>query len=156
MNSRPVDLESDFYIAHGEILFKSFNRLTGQKLLDKEDRANDIIEIYNAPFAVVSHGVETDPVFNFGNRVALNLFEMGWNDFIKLPSRQSAEPIQQKERDKLLNEVSQNGFIKNYRGVRISASGTKFLIEHATVWNLLDSKGINYGQAAMFKDWTVL
>lgn len=39
----------------------------------------------------MSHGLEVDPVFNYANQCALDLFEMTWEDFIKLPSRLSAE-----------------------------------------------------------------
>src|SRR3990172_8531438 len=42
------------------------------------------------------------------------------------------------------------GFIETYRGVRISRSGRRFLIEQATVWNILDANGRSAGQAATF------
>jgi hypothetical protein len=53
----------------------------------------------------------------------------------------------------LLATVNQHGFIDDYRGVRISKSGRRFMIEQATVWNLLDENGAPYGQAASFSQW---
>jgi hypothetical protein len=46
-----------------------------------------------------------------------------------------------------------NSFIHNYSGVRLSQSGSAFLIENGMVWNLQDSDGGYYGQAAMFTHW---
>ena len=52
--------------------------------------------------------------------------------------------------------VSAHGYIDDYVGVRISASGKRFLIEDAIVWNLIDGQGAYHGQAAVFKKWTYL
>ena len=43
-----------------------------------------------------------------------------------------------------------------WRGVRVSASGRRFQITGAQVWNLLDAVGAVVGQAAMFADWEAL
>lgn len=155
MNSRI--LNADFYIRHGEILLRSYENLIGSELIGtKSDNTAGIIRIWDAPFAVVSHGKENDPIFNFGNKVALELFELEFDEFIKMQSRKSAEEVEQRERDRLLAEVTKRGYIKNYSGVRISATGKRFAIEKAVIWNLRDLKGKYRGQAAMFKDWKYL
>ncbi|MEA3642760.1 MAG: MEKHLA domain-containing protein [Lamprobacter sp.] len=46
--------------------------------------------------------------------------------------------------------VAERGFIDDYRGVRVSASGRRFMIEQASVWNLTDAQGRPAGQAATF------
>jgi hypothetical protein len=46
--------------------------------------------------------------------------------------------------------------VDNYSGIRISASGRRFRIENATVWNLADAGGRIHGQAATFHHWTYL
>jgi hypothetical protein len=56
----------------------------------------------------------------------------------------------------LLSEVSSRGYINDYRGVRVAKNGRRFLIERATVWNLLDESGAPYGQAATFNEWRYL
>jgi hypothetical protein len=106
--------------------------------------------MWDAPHAIVAHGIESDPIFFFGNRVALAAFETDAAAFTALPSRLSAEAPQRGERQLLLDRVSQDGFIDDYAGLRISATGRRFRIERAIVWNLVDAKGVRHGQAATF------
>ena len=56
----------------------------------------------------------------------------------------------------MLERVSRDGFIDDYAGVRISASGKRFRIERAVVWNLVDPAGGHHGQAATFSHWQPL
>lgn len=70
-----------------------------------------------------------------------------------MPSRLSAEAPDRAERDRLLNTVAANGFIADYRGLRIAKSGRRFYIENAIVWDLVDSSGHRRGQAATFGSW---
>jgi hypothetical protein len=34
--------------------------------------------IFDAPFVVLSHGPEADPILTYGNRAALELFDLSW------------------------------------------------------------------------------
>lgn len=130
----------------------SYLRLTGRALV--ADAQGDAVEaLWAAPFAIVAHGTEADPVFFFGNRVALELFEMDFATFTRLPSRFSAEPLLREERARLLDRVTRHGIIDDYAGVRISASGRRFHIRDASVWNLTDAAGAPSGQAAAFARW---
>ena len=70
-----------------------------------------------------------------------------------MPSRLTAEAPNQAERARLLAEVAVRGFIDDYSGVRIARTGQRFLIEQATVWNLLNDRGQRCGQAATFREW---
>jgi hypothetical protein len=103
---------------------------------------------------VVSHGTEDDPVLNYGNRVALELWEMPWQRLTQTPSRLTAEPMNQAERAGMLSRAREKGYIDNYRGVRITATGRRFLVERAIVWNVIDEHGTRVGQAATFSQWT--
>ena len=78
---------------------------------------------------------------------------MNFGEFTKLESKYSAEPISREERQILLDKVKAKGYISNYSGTRISSSGKRFCIKKATVFDLVDSKGQYYGQAAMFSNW---
>lgn len=139
------------------LLCASYRHWIGHDLLDPAADGKPLADLLDAvPFAVVSHGTEDDPIFNYGNRTALALFEMSWEAFTVLPSRLSAEPLAQAERERLLKQVAENGYIDDYTGIRISASGKRFLIRNATVWNLLDEAGQHYGQAALLRDWQPL
>ena len=145
---------NDFLAGHVELLCDSFRRLTGRELVDVSgDRTERARVLFEAPFAVVSHDTADDPVFNYANRKAMELFKMDWHAITSLPSRLSAESINQEERERLLARVTEQGFIDDYSGVRISSSGRRFRIEGATVWNLIDRDGNHAGQAAMFANW---
>ncbi|MGD9670747.1 MAG: MEKHLA domain-containing protein [Hyphomicrobiaceae bacterium] len=129
-------------------------RITGRRLV--ADEGDPVQMLWSAPFAIVAHGTETDPVFFFGNRKALQLFEMDFGNFTLLPSRLSAEPLLRKERSQLLERVMREGIIEDYAGVRISSTGRRFRISNASVWNVTDSTGAPVGQAAAFADWVYL
>ena len=104
----------------------------------------------------MSHNTETDPLLNYANQAGLTLFELTWDELIVTPSRLTAEAAQRDERARLLTAVTAQGFIDDYRGVRISKSGRRFAIDRATVWTVLDEQGSPYGQAASFSDWRFL
>lgn len=137
-----------------DLIASSFRRLVGQDLVSGGTGLASAL--WAAPRAIVAHGTEPEPVFFYGNRLALSLFETTATDFIQMPSRRSAEPVHREDRARLLNEVTRRGFIDDYSGVRISAAGRRFRIERATVWNLVDERGGLHGQAATFSHWTRL
>ncbi len=148
MDLPPFD---DAQRARIRLIAESYERLLGRPLVQGPDT---IQALWSAPGAIVAHGTEADPIFFFGNRTALRLFDMPFEDFTRLPSRLSAEPLLREERAALLERVSRDGFISDYAGVRISAKGARFRIERAVVWNLIDSTGMVRGQAAAFDHWT--
>lgn len=142
---------------HVRLLRASHHHWTGLDLIPATlDDQQAVAALDDAGFAVVSHGTQPDPIFNYGNRMALKLFEMSWDDLTTLPSRLSAEPLVQSERDRLMQHVTRQGYINDYSGVRISKTGQRFMIKNATVWNLLDEDGRYYGQAALIRDWQYL
>ena len=136
------------------LIVNSYQQVMGRPLVPAgEDDGELWRTLWNAPRVVVAHGTQPDPVFCYGNRLALELFELDWTAFTALPSRYSAEPLAREERAALLDRVSRFGFIDDYAGVRISSTGKRFRISKATVWNLMDADGVYRGQAAAFSDW---
>lgn len=130
------------------LIATSYQRLTGRKLAaPADDMAH---ALWTAPRVIVAHGIEADPIFFFGNRAALDRFEMSFERFTAMPSRLSAEPMLRGERQGLLEQVTRVGFVDDIAGIRISATGRRFHIERATVWNLIDEHGGMHGQAATF------
>jgi MEKHLA domain len=143
--------QTDFVVAQTRILARSLKHWTGRELLPGKFPVVEFAEkIFHAPFVVVSHGTEADPVLNYGNAAALALWEMSWDELTRTPSRLTAEAPNREERARLLAAVAQRGYIDDYSGVRISKSGRRFRIVNATVWNLLTEDGQPCGQAAMF------
>ena len=112
--------------------------------------------MFEAQLIIVSHGMEADPILNYGNRRALELWEMDWDELTRTPSRLTAESGEQAEREAMLAQAARDGYIHHYRGVRISRTGRRFLVEGAVVWNVVDVEGHKQGQAATFATWTDL
>lgn len=140
-----------------QLLLDSFRHWTGRELVERTGNAEDQAQaLFAAPFVVVSHGTEEDPVLNYGNRIALELWEMTWKQFTQTPSRVTAEPLNQADRGRMLARAAAKGFIDDYRGVRISNTGRRFLVEDAIVWNVVDATNKNRGQAATFSRWSFL
>ncbi len=150
-------LDDPLLIEHIQCLLDSYRHWTGRELVpagkSPEERAK---VLFYQPFVVLSHGTQEDPVLNYGNQAALALWKMTWVEFTSMPSSLTAEPINRAERTRLLSQVASYGYINDYRGVRISKSGRRFLVEQATVWNILDANGRYVGQAATFDHWTYL
>jgi hypothetical protein len=149
--------QNNYLIEHVLDINNSYRQLTLNELIpDSKTHEQFARQLFHAPFALVSHDTAVDPVFNYANLKALELFESTWENFTRLPSRLSAEPIHRADRDRLLAEVSKHGYINRYEGVRVSSSGRRFLIKNAKVWNLFDKKMHYIGQAACFDEWEYL
>lgn len=136
------------------LLTGSYARLVGRSLVPEGADADWLYE--EAPFAVLAHDTSEDPRFFYANRAAQACFGYSWLEFIGQPSRLSAEPPEQASRQKLLDAVARDGYVADYRGVRIAKSGRRFWIERAVVWELLDAGGVRRGQAATFERWVDL
>jgi protein-L-isoaspartate O-methyltransferase len=149
--------ESPDSLTQARLILDSHRRVVGRPLLPE---TSDLLEraraLYQAPFVVLAHGLGPDPRFDYGNQLAQQLFELDWSALVALPSRLSAEPVDQAARQRLLDAVSSRGYIDDYSGVRVSSSGRRFRIDNATVWNLVDEDGSLHGQAATFAQWTPL
>jgi MEKHLA domain-containing protein len=146
--------QTDFVVAHTTCLADNLKRWTGRELLTGVASPAELArKVFEAPFVLVSHGTEADPILNYGNHAALALWEMSWAELTRTPSRLTAEAPNREERARLLAAVAQRGFIDDYSGVRISKTGRRFRIARATVWNLVAGDGRPCGQAAMFDGW---
>ncbi|MGO6694937.1 MEKHLA domain-containing protein [Rhizobium johnstonii] len=134
-----------------ELLVGSFRRLVGKELVDKNRGPEWLYG--DAPFVVVAHNADPDPVFGYANVTAQRRFGYSWNEFTKIQSRLSAGPAERGERQKLLDAVNDNGFMANYRGLRVMKSGKRFWMKDGIVWQLRDKRGFDHGQAATFSSW---
>ncbi len=129
----------------------SYETLVGTQLV------TELTYLNNASFVFATHKYYDDePRFVFGNKKALELWELDLDSFIGMPSRLTAEPEVQGAREALLKQVKEQGYINNYTGIRISSTGKRFKITNAIVWNVLDSSGNTIGQAVKFTDYEYL
>ncbi|MGP4020914.1 MEKHLA domain-containing protein [Saccharopolyspora sp. 5N708] len=138
--------------AFADLLRGSYHRVVGEPLVP-ESREPASWLYYDAPFGLLAHDAAADPVFTYANRISQTCFEYSWAEFTELPSRLSAEPDRQEDRDQLIAAVHEHGYAEGYRGIRIAKSGRRFWIQDVTMWNLIDSNGIQHGQAALFRRW---
>jgi len=146
-----------FQVENARLIVLSHLRLLQRELLPDTGNMVDLARrFYQAPFIVLAHDTAPDPVFFYANQAAQQLFEMSWQEMVRLPSRHSAEPILREERERLLSCVTRQGYIEDYAGIRITATGKRFKITNATVWNLIGDAGNTIGQAAAFREWTTL
>ena len=153
----PPSPKNLYLVEHVNLLRRSLRELTGRDLAEGISSDTEAAEtLFYAPFVLLSHNTEADPILTYGNRQALDLFELTWEELTAMPSRLTAEAPERKERARLLAEVAGRGFIDAHAGVRVSRSGRRFMIERATVWNLTDANGHRCGQAATFGAWHYL
>ncbi len=145
------------WIQHSQYIIESYKSLLGYPLIEAHGSETEQAKsLFNAPFVVVSHGTQADPLLNYANRVAMQLWKISIPTLLKTPSRMTAEAMHRDERANLLARTTRDGFVDDYRGIRIATDGQRFLIERATVWNLADTSGHYVGQAATFDNWTPL
>ena len=118
-------------VEHTQRLLNSFRKWTGKELilrtgdLDAERQA-----LFEVPFVVVSDGTQPDPILNYGNRIALSLWEVTWGG-THATSRTTAEPMHQTS--VLAYAVDRDAYVSGYRGIRISRTGKRFMIENAVI-----------------------
>jgi len=138
--------------AFARLMCDSFVRFVGRDLVrDPVAAARWLYE--EASFGLLAHDADDDPLFIYANRTAQKCFEYSWDEFVRLPSRLSARPDAQEDRDRLLADVRARNFAEGYRGLRIAKSGRRFWIEDVVMWNLIDRDGNRHGQAAIFPRW---
>jgi len=142
LHSNPV-----FY----QLLADSYARLLGRPLVPQAMPVVEATEwLYeSAPFAVLAHNTDPDPLFIYGNKAAQCRFGYSWDEITRLPSRLSAEAPNREERQQFLARVQRLGYEAGYKGVRVTKSGQRFMIEEATLWQLLDVDGRLHGQAVV-------
>ena len=133
------------------LLTRSYARLTGKPLVPPGHGPEWLY--HDAPFALLAHDTESDPLFIYANETAQKCFEYSWEEFTQLRSRASAEPVNRFERQRMLDIVAEKGFVTGYSGVRIAKSGRRFYIEDVVIWQLMNEMGVTFGQAAVFQSW---
>lgn len=146
--------EDPAIVEHCNLLINSYRKLVNKDLIPISDNAlENSFQLFHAPFILVSHGIEKDPIFNYANEKALKTWEMKWEEFVGLPSRFSVEKVETDDREKLLAEAQVKGYVSNYLGIRITKSGKRFKIIDTILYNLTNEEGNYKGQAAVIPIW---
>ncbi|GAE30501.1 MEKHLA domain-containing protein [Alkalihalobacillus hemicellulosilyticus] len=149
-----MDMSVDGYTEeHAIRLNKSFKRWIGRDLISLDHHKSYLQQLMDSKTVILSHGIEADPILNFGNQAALTLWEMDRATFLETPSRLTAEPKERMDRAHFIKQVKENNYVDHYTGIRISSTGKRFYIKQAIVWNVFDENDHYYGQAATFIDY---
>jgi hypothetical protein len=144
-----------------ELLTDSYHRCTGTSLLSGTPGGSHAtapagaelahLLYHELPFVLLAHDTSPDPCFVYANLSAQKRFGYSWSEFVGMPSRLSAAPAERSSRQESMKSVLRDGFVDDYRGVRVTKSGHRFEIERGTIWNLVDSEGHLHGQAALLR-----
>lgn len=160
MNHQPWQRET--VIQRTLLILSSFEHWLDHSLFEHfgitEVQTNEIAvsqQLFEADFIVAAHGTQADPIFNYGNQKALDIWELTWQEFIQTPSRKTAEAIEQQERDRLLAETTKKGYSR-FSTIRITKTGKRFKINNGIVWNVIDDQQKYQGQAAVYSDFYFL
>lgn len=142
-------------LQHGIFLVRSYRALTGKDLVaggnSDDEAARRLFLLHDR--VVVSHGTQKDlpdgPVLNYGNIAALRRWGASWEQLTSMPSKFTAGPMERSVREAFMKQVTENGIVNNYSGIRVALDGTQFAIKDATVWNV-EIDGLYLGQAATY------
>ena len=82
------------WLEQSQNILDSYFRLLGRHLIDRQGTPAEQAEtLYGAPFVVVSHGTQADPLLNYANAIALDLWKISIPKLLETPSRMTAETM---------------------------------------------------------------
>ena len=145
--------DNDWQGRHVARLAETFTRITGRDFITEMglDPARLGQSAWEGNFALLSHRGDAHAVLNYANRFALDLWEMDWAMLTATPSQATAPDGDVAERAGMMAAVARDGYVSNYAGRRISATGRLLVIENVTLWWLVELSGAPFGAAATFK-----
>ena len=147
------DFSNDYHREHILIMLENLKRWTNYDLIKEYGFSLETLgeQVFNADFYLLSHNTATDPVLTYGNQRVLEQWEVSWQELTVMYSSNTAKPVDQSARLKLMVQVKANNYVSGYSGTRISKTGKEFQIVDGIIWNLFLTDGSFYGQAAWFK-----
>eukprot|EP00980_Cylindrotheca_fusiformis_P010429 scaffold2315_cov113-Cylindrotheca_fusiformis.AAC.22 len=142
---------------HIRLLSESLKKSSGTDMFQWINGESDEMSVTSASqvdsntrFGVLSHGTQPDPIYNYGNRASLELFEYSLEELCRTPSRFSTVPELMGDRSKLIEEIESKGFGYIDDAIRVSAKGKLFLISKILVWTVFDDDNHRIGLAAIY------
>jgi hypothetical protein len=129
----------------------SLQQYTGKTLLEHMTEVPSLEAAHeNTRFAILSHGTQEDPIYNYFNRAAMETFQYEPEEIYQLPSRKSAPPDLRVDRAALIQASVERGFQVYTEAVRVTKHGQLFQINEGLLWNVYDNEGNRVGQTALF------
>ena len=131
----------------------SLQRFTGKSLLDVMEGVDTVESVHdNERYAVLSHGNQTDPIYNYFNKGAFLTFQWPESEVYSLPSRYSApDGSLRQDRAKMMQTVVDQDVRTIPIAIRQTKAGDFFQLTNVTLWNVYDDSGeVRLGQTAVF------
>ena len=126
---------SDIMVTHASHLLRTYFEVSGgkelvpMKILEKDPTEAAKLLFFLQNRVVVSHGTQNDaegPVLNYGNSAALKRWGASWEELTSMPSKYTAETLEQTAREEFLRKVYADGVVENYSGVRIGLDKSRY------------------------------
>jgi hypothetical protein len=119
----------------------SLNQVFNQSLLELM-AVDSIEEIHiHQRYAVLSHGIQDDPIFCYSNVAARDAFQYTEDEFYQLPSRYSAPGGGDRQRRQRIMEDANNANLWIIpSGIRQRKDGSLFEFRDVILWNVYESK----------------
>lgn len=131
---------------------ESLKRCTGTSLFERlgVSTPNEVHE--NDRYAVLSHGVQDDPIYHYFNRAAFGTFQFPEQVVYKTPSRYSAPsgPERDVTRAKQVDDAVQHDHTVIPEAIRQTYHGNLIRVCNIVLWNVYDENGDRVGQTAIY------
>ena len=102
-------------------------------------------------FAVLSHGNQTDPIYNYVNAAGFRVFRWPAEDYYRLPSRKSApEGSARQQRARVIDDTVASDITYIQEAVRVRYPNATVTLRDAILWNVYDDAGYRVGQTVLF------
>jgi MEKHLA domain len=134
----------------------SLNRAYNQSLLELM-AVDSIDQIHtHKRYAVLSHGIQDDPIFCYSNVAARDAFQYTEDEFYQLPSRYSAPGGGDRQnRQKIMEDANNANLWIIPSGIRQRKDGSLFEFRDVILWNVYNPQGVRVGQSAVYDQFKV-
>jgi hypothetical protein len=131
----------------------SLKKVTGRSLFDyMDDSVTEPSQVHgHERYAVLSHGVQDDPIYCYFNKAAFLQFQFSEDEVYRLPSRYSAPDGAAREsraadvQQAVAKDVKELGSV-----IRQTKHGDLFEMVNVILWNVYDKNGERVGQTAFY------
>ena len=130
----------------------SLQKFTGKSLFDYMKGVSEPSQVHDHErYAVLSHGVQDDPIYCYFNKAAFLQFQFSEDEVYQLPSRYSAPDGAEREsraedvQQAVAEDVKELGSV-----IRQTKHGELFEMVNVILWNVYDESGERVGQTAFY------
>ena len=127
-------------------LFDRINGILGKGAISTPQQIHE-----SDRFAVLSHGNQSDPIYNYVNAAGFRVFRWPEEVYYQLPSRKSApEGAARNERAKVVDTTVVKDITYIGEAVRVRYPNATVTLRDAILWNVYDDDGYRVGQTVLF------